>query len=1114
MQNSISEIFQYSNDSLLTASAHDPWLVLLSISIAIFASFMGFQVASQAATRSNVRKHVSLFIGSVALGGGVWSMHFIGMLALELCTNVSYRFDLTAISIFPAIVASWVALNLLTRDNLRMFQLILGGVLVGAGIGTMHYVGMAAMEMSLLLRYDLVMFCVSILVAVILAILSLWISFGLEQFGKTKLSQTTKSIISSCVMGAAISGMHYTGMAAARFVLPPGLEVSEQTGQISLYLALGITAITVFIIGLVLAVNLVFGYKDQSAIASQNEKRLTATMDTAVDGIITINASGIIISINKAVTRILGWNESELLGSSAGIVAPESLKDTFVQYIDNYIRTRVAKVIGTDHELDIIAKNGEKIPVRLAVGHIELNRQHLFVAFITDLRERRKMEAKIRKNESHIRALLTNIPGIAYRCIDSPGRPNLFINDEVEKIIGYPAGDFLLPEPKRSLGDFIHPDDIHIIEALDLHHEDGYHVEFRFIDRFGSIKWMLGYGRATKVENIEEYCLDGFIMDITERKKMESELITAKETAEHAAETRSAFLANMSHEIRTPMNAVIGFSDILLDEDLTDTQRKHLNTINQSAKSLLHILNDVLDSAKLDKGKFQLEYRDFSLVEEVDAVVSTLWLQAQNKSLELTLNIHPEVQGYFNGVPDRIRQVLTNLIGNAIKFTERGKVSIDISNSTGDVITFAINDTGIGMTAPQLATIFDAFAQADESMSRRFGGTGLGTTISKQLVELMGGNISATSEEGQGSAFTFSLPLKPVAISVAENTELKAHVLPKLHILVVDDIDHNIDLLTLLLKRHGHNVMEARDGEQALLQMKNNILDVVLMDIQMPVMDGLTAAKLRREFETEQGLSRLPIIALTASVLPQDRISAEEAGMDGFANKPIDMQHLNNEISKVLDFGEQPESEPKHVDKTTLIVDLEKGIELWGSKTNLYTQISRFIKQAEVDIFALSSLLLQQDFQTLEQQCHKLKGGAGNLALNRFMAIFDTLEQSSKEKNLNLIESNIAKAVAEFHIIQNCVNNMSAKTNALPNNEYSAGNVNQANISDVANILQQLEPYVSNNEFNEALLDQLENLAHLKPSEINSIINAYNNFEFSLATEKIKALMNVIELKE
>ena len=1108
MQNNISEVFQYPHESLLAVAEHDPWLVLLSISIAIFASFMGFQVASQAASRSVIGKHISLLLGSFALGGGVWSMHFIGMLALELCTDVSYKFDLTALSVLPAIAASWVALNLITRENLKVSQLVLGGVLVGAGIGTMHYVGMAAMEMALLLRYDLFMFSVSILVAVILAILSLWISFGLDRLDKTEQSQTAKMLISSCVMGAAISGMHYTGMAAARFVLPPGFEISQQTGQISLYLAFGITVITVFIIGLVLAANLVFGYKDKSAIAIRNEKRLMATMDTAVDGIITINASGIIISVNKAVTTILGWQEKELLGNNVSMIVPAPFKQHHDQYLKNYIKTREAKIIGTGREVDAIAKCGEEIPVRLGIGHVELNNEHMFVAFIADLRERREMEAELRKNEARIRALLTNIPGIAYRCIDSPGWPNLFINDEVEKVIGYPAVDFLLPSPKRSLGDFIHPDDLHIIEETDLRNPQGYQIEFRFIDRYGTIKSMLGYGRAIKEEGSDDHYLDGFIMDISDRKKMESELISAKEIAENAAESRSAFLANMSHEIRTPMNAVIGFSDILLDDELSDSQRKHLNTINQSAKSLLHILNDVLDSAKLDKGKFQLEYRDFSLVEEVDAVVSTLWLQAQNKGLELALNIHTDVQGHYNGVPDRIRQVLTNLIGNAIKFTEHGKVNIEIKNSANQFVTFIIQDSGIGMTQAQLSTIFDAFAQADESMSRRFGGTGLGTTISKQLVELMKGSISATSIEGQGSEFTFSLPLQPVTASAQNIVVQKSESLPELHILVVDDIDHNIDLLTLLLKRHGHKVIEARDGEQALVQMKNNMLDVVLMDIQMPVMDGLTAAKLRREYEAENKLIKLPIIALTASVLPQDRLSAEQAGMDGFANKPIDMQQLNNEISNVLVLGNELAIEPESVDKSTLVIDVEKGIALWGSKTSLYAEICRFIKQAEAEILEFDSLLEQQALQKLQQQCHKFKGGAGNLALNRFMTIFDALERSSAEQDLDACKVNIAKAIAEFHVIKNCVNTMSDKEKLLPTLET---NVGSDSLKAVLATLQKLAPYVSNNEFNEALLEELHGFSVIKPAEINAIVDSCNNFEFSQASQQIQELIDALK---
>lgn len=1098
------ELFEYSNSSLFAVSTYNPWLVVLSISIAVLASFMGFQVASQAAAATGIRKHSSLLVGGIALGGGVWSMHFIGMLALDICTDVTYRFDITALSVLPAMAASWVALNIMTRDNIRLPQLILGGVLVGAGIGTMHYVGMAAMEMAVYLRYNLAMFLVSILVAVILAILALWISFGLDRFGNINLRRSTKILISSLVMGAAISGMHYTGMVAARFVLPPGLEVSQQTSQISVYLAIGITALTVSIIGLVLAANLVFGYKDKSAIARRNEKRLTATMDTAADGIITIDVNGTIVSVNKAVTDILGWQETELLGSNVSMIVPDPYQHGHDQYIKNYVDTRVPKIIGTGREVEALAKSGDKVPIKLSVGQVELNEELLFVAYLTDLRERRKMEAEIRKNETQINALLTNIPGIAYRCIDSPGWPNIFINDEVEKIIGYPKEDFLLPNPTRSINEFVHPDDVHIIEETDLFHADGYQIEFRLIDRFKNVKWMLGYGRATKAEGSDSYFLDGFIMDISDRKKMEEELVSAKEIAEQAAESRSSFLANMSHEIRTPMNAVIGFSDILLDDDLSASQRKHLNTINQSARSLLHILNDVLDSAKLDKGKFELEYRDFFLVQEVDTVVSTLWLQAHSKNIELELNMHPEVQGNFNGAPDRIRQVLTNLIGNAIKFTEQGKVSIEIKGLPDGFVSFEIKDSGIGMTPAQLETIFDAFSQADESMSRRFGGTGLGTTISKQLVELMKGNIHATSIETKGSVFTFCIPLQPVEAALATTPSLSAFELPPLKVLIVDDIEQNIDLLALLLERDGHSVVSAKDGEKALIEMQKHTLDLVLMDIQMPVMDGLTAAKARRLYESNNALSRLPIIALTASVLPQDRVSAEQAGMDGFANKPINMLQLNNEIGSVLNLTEHVQIETKQIDKSALIVDIEQGIQLWGSKTSLYAEVVRFTNQAEEELLHLHKDLNDENFQKLEQLAHKYKGGAGNLALNRLLAALSALDQSSSARDLDLCAANIDKVISEFNAVKNC---LSTRSESVAGYSEKIDDISKSAVNEVIDVLHILRNFVINNEFDDVVLDKLQNLSAVSPTEISAIINACNNFEFEQASEQVDALI-------
>ena len=1116
MQETITEIFQYNDYNLFVISSHNPWLVMLSISIAILASYMGFQVASQASSTSTIRKHISLLIGSIALGGGVWSMHFIGMLALELCTKVSYQVELTAVSILPAIAASWIALNLITREQLKLQQLIIGGVLVGAGIGTMHYAGMAAMEMAPLLRYNLAMFGLSILVAVSLAILSLWISFGLNHNKASMLSDNLKMAISSCVMGAAISGMHYTGMAAARFVLPPGLELSKQTSEISTYLAIVITGITVVIILLVLAVNLLFSYKDKSIAALNNERRLLATMDTATDGIITLSSRGIIISVNKAVTRLLGWEPEELIGADIKMMVPPPSQGDHDQYINQFLQDQKTKDSNTDQEVNALTKSGETIPVRLGIGRVNLNEKHLFVAFISDLRERKKMENTLREKETKIRSLITNIPGIAYRCIDKPGWPNVFINDEVEKIIGYPAQDFLLPEPTRSISEFVHPEDMITISELDLRDPDGYKLEFRIIDRYGTVKWMLGHGRAIKAEKSDEYYLDGFIMDITERKVMESALITAKEQAEQAAESRSAFLANMSHEIRTPMNAIIGFSDLLLDEKLTNNQTKQLNTINQSARSLLHILNDVLDSAKLDKGKFQLEYRDFSLVEEVDSVVSTLWLQAQSKGVDINLNIEKIAQRFYNGAPDRIRQVLTNILGNAIKFTEKGSVTIDIKVIEPGFLNFTVSDTGIGMTPQQLDTIFDAFAQADESMSRRFGGTGLGTTISKQLVELMGGTISASSDHGKGSVFTFNLPLKTAEPSLKLRIKKTYADLPKLNILVVDDIEQNLDLLSLILKRNNHEVSIAKNGEQALIAMENSLFDIVLMDIQMPVMDGLTAAKKRREFELTNQLPTLPIIALTASVLPQDRQSAEQAGMNGFANKPIDIKQLMEEIAGILSPTQIKATKKDGNTNQQLSIDIEKGILLWETKTTLFSEIKRFIQQSEKDVTSLKTLVEKQEWKIVEGIAHKLKGVSGNLALTKLMLVLGELEQASRQHTENDSLLSIINIKREIESITHCVNKRANQVN-VPSEQTHESAVshtkisNNVSIDELLNILLSLEKHVKNNEFDESLLDKLQEIKSTYTQEINSIISACNDFEFTLALNHIEALIGSLQ---
>ncbi|QYK08435.1 MHYT domain-containing protein [Shewanella mangrovisoli] len=997
----LSQFFIFSHDSLLLNVYYNPLLVTISILIAIFAAFMAFQVTTQAVqSQSRARQQIMLLTGSLVLGGGVWSMHFIGMLAFDLCSPVSYDFGLTVLSLLPSIGASWVALNLLSKPSFQFSQVLLSGSLVGAGIGTMHYVGMAAMEMAPLLRYDPWIFALSIVVAVLLAIIALWVRTGLNKLISSHMSTITSNFIASIVMGLAISGMHYTGMAAARFVRPEGLELSQQTSEISFYLALGVSVITTAIICLVLIVNVIFKYKDLSLLAKSNEDRMRAMMNTAVDGIITIDGQGIIVNVNKAVTTILGWSPAELLGANVKKIVPEAIRPHHDGYLARYAQTREAQIIGTGREVEAQHKAGHLVPVRLSIGHVMQGKAHYFVGFISDLSQRNEMEQELKNNEAKFRSLITNIPGIAYRCKSTEGWPMVFISDAVQNITGYPAEDFELPHPKRFFSDLYHPDDIETVYAQA--QPPTFSMEYRIIRADGGVRWLFEHGNYILDETSKEVWIDGFLMDITERKEMEQDLVTAKNNAEQAAAARAAFLANMSHEIRTPMNAIIGFSDILLESVLDLEQQKQLSTINRSAKSLLHLLNDVLDSAKLDKGKLELENRVFCLTDEIDTVISTLWLQAKKQRLSLEVDVAPTMAANFIGSPERIRQVLINLIGNAVKFTCEGTVTVRVfpQDTTQDTtkVTFEIIDTGIGMSPEQLNRVFEAFAQADASMSRKYGGTGLGTTISKQLVELMGGELTAESTLGQGSTFRFTIPLQPssepLSTQRADNGSL-----PPLTLLVVDDIQQNIDLLSVWLTRQGHKVIAARDGEQALLRMQKADIDITLMDLQMPVMDGLTAAKMRREQEAESQLPHMPIIALTASVLEQDKSAAEQAGMDGFANKPIDFALLTREIARVLQLN-PPQAEFESLPfVSTLLVDEAKGVKLWGSKPLFIKELMKFIAQWPEKSQALQQAMSEQDTATIKLLSHSLKGVSGNLGLLQWMAHFGQLEQLAQAES-------------------------------------------------------------------------------------------------------------------
>jgi PAS domain S-box-containing protein len=519
------------------------------------------------------------------------------------------------------------------------------------------------------------------------------------------------------------------------------------------------------------------------------------------------------------------------------------------------------------------------------------------------LRARRRhaeTQAKMRQSEALYRMLADNVTDVI-SLSDVAGR-RIYMSPSIERALGYSV-EALQHMPTYS---YVYPPDVAELRAksVAMARSGGQMTaEYRVVRGDGTVVWVeTTFAMAPPEKPGGPAQIVSVARNIQQRKAMEAELIEARRAAEAGAAAKSDFLANMTHELRTPLNAIIGFAAILNESPRLDSQdARHARLIREASVTLLDLVNSVLDFSRLEAGAVELEAAPFDPVAEGAAIIDLLADQAAAKGLTLTLNA--ERLGLLNGDARRLRQVLLNFLSNAIKFTAEGGVTLTLTETAaaGEPekarLRAEISDTGVGIAHDQLAHVFERFTQADASVSRRYGGTGLGLTICKRIVELMGGEIGATSVEGEGATFWCEVTLpRAAALAAPAETALAAEIERPLRLLLVEDVAINRELVRTVLAPFDIEIDAAEDGAEAIEAFRRGVYDLVLMDVQMPGMDGLTATRHIRALPLARAATT-PIVAMTANVLPDQIARCLEAGMDGHLGKPMNPGELLGAIS-------------------------------------------------------------------------------------------------------------------------------------------------------------------------------------------------------------------------
>lgn len=787
----------------------------------------------------------------------------------------------------------------------------------------------------------------------------------------------------------------------------------------------------------------------QEKIRTQEERFRLLVEGVQDYAIFMLDPDGKIVSWNEGARRITGYEEKDAIGAHYSILSP--LEEAKSGEADERLKIAVAagRVQGEDWRLK---KDGTKFLANYTISALKDSTGKLrgFAKMTRDITDKRRaedelqvayadMEKRVKERTEELRLsnerlkssqreyeeLVNTVDGIVWEA--DVGKPCYsFISRQAERMLGYPIERWL-SEPGfwKSI---IYPSDRAHLSGpgyLTPAQKRDSQLEYRLITSEGKILWVKDYIKVISEVGVPAK-MRGIIVDITAKKQAEAETRLAKEQADKASAVKSEFLANISHEIRTPLNAIIGMTNLGLEKnDIEEEQRDYFTTIKSAGDSLLALVNEILDFSKIEAGKVELEISDFDLAELCKSAMDVTSGSARSKKIKLQYESQGQEPYYYRGDTNRILQVLLNLLNNAIKFTpESGQVELKVKRKLENMKTpvcIEVSDTGIGMDKETISRLFEPFMQADSSTARKYGGTGLGLSICRKLVHLMEGTIHVESRSGKGSIFTIELPLipsvKPELGPQSQNVRTDQAWVRDKKILVAEDNTANQKVIKKLLERLGCQYEVVSDGQEAVTTFESGVFDMILMDCQMPEMDGYTATRTIRGMEQEKGMQPIPIVALTAHAFSGDRKKCEEAGMNDYLSKPIDLDRLRQILS----------DPPKMERKSTVALQGHHGDNSVSDHANEHVIDRNYLEKFDliqhpgepdlicelIDCFndalgkiaEIKNAYEQGDLAKLERSAHSFKSTCRNVGATKLGSICEVLEDLAREHKKDQLDS-------------------------------------------------------------------------------------------------------------